>query len=683
MAALEKIRSKAVFLTVIIGVALLAFIMGDFLTSGRTFFGDGNTIAKVGDEKIDAIVFQRRYEKMSAQLQERGQSVDGAVIQSQVLNQMMSEILLDNEIEALGIYVTDEELTNAMTGKNARPQIMQFARQMGAESPDQLHDMLFNPSKYGIPEDQVLKARESWIDMENDVERGLKYEKLQNLIAGTLQANDLDRKELWEGNATVNTINYVKQDLATLADKDYEPTDAEVKKAYDDNKAQFKLEEEMREAHIIALDIAPSTADLNAAKDMIDSTYAALLEAPGIEMVRNNSDLVINEMSVRASDIRDTEVKNFVTEAQVGAVSTPKFASNVYTIVKVNGKKMEVDSVKLNVMMVQGDKTLQDSIKAQLNAGVAFAEIQKNKAAQGQEGVWQVILQAPDSVKTKLLNGGDGYFALQESEQGAYFCKLVEKKAPKMVYDIANITYTVYPSTKTIEDLNNGLQEFINANNTAELFAANAAKAGYNALPVSVTAEDPQINNIEGSRKNVKWLFEASEGSVSPIEKLSDKIVTVALDKVNKAGYLSLDNSRVKAAMTAKARADKKADALVAQLAGKAKDLNGYAELMNAKVDTTQVTFGQMFIAKIGVGESDLTARVATAKLNDVVGPVKGNNGVYVFQVTKQERTERTATPEEGNRQFAMTRGSNAVMNHVLDILRNATTVENKMIKFF
>ena len=683
MAALERIRSKAVFLTVVIGVALLAFILGDFLTSGRTFFGDGNTIAKVGDEKIDAIVFQRRYEKMSAQLQERGQSVDGAVIQSQVLNQMMSEILLDQEIEALGIYVTDDELTGAMTGKNARPQIMQFARQMGAESPDQLHDMLFNPSKYGIPEEQVLKARESWIDMENDMERSLKYEKLQNLIAGALQANDLDRKELWEDNATVNTINFVKQDFATLADKDYEPSDAEVKKAYDENKAQFKLDEEMREAHIIALDIAPSTADLNAAKDMIDSTYAALLTAPGIDMVRNNSDLVINEVSVRASDIRDTEVKNFVTEAQVGAVSTPKFASNVYTIVKLNGKKMEVDSVKLNVMMVQGDKKLQDSIKAQLNAGVAFAEIQKNKAAQGQEGVWQVILQAPDSVKTKLLNGGEGYFALQESAQGAYFCKLVEKKAPKMVYDIANITYTVYPSTKTIEDLNNGLQEFINTNNTAELFAANAAKAGFNAIPVSVTAEDPQINNIDGSRKNVKWLFEASEGSVSPIEKLSDKIVTVALDRVNKAGYLSLDNDRVKTAMTAKARADKKGDALMAQLTGKAKDLNGYATLMNAKVDTTQVTFGQMFIAKIGVGESNLTARVATAKLNDVVGPVKGNNGVYVFQVTKQERTQRTATPEEGNRQFAMQRGSNAVMNHALDILRNATTVENKMIKFF
>lgn len=683
MAALEKIRSKAVFLTVIIGVALLAFIMGDFLTSGRTFFGDGNTIAKVGDEKIDAIVFQRRYEKVYAQYQDRGQSVDGSVIQNQVLNQMMGEILLDSEIEALGIYVTDEELTNAMTGANARPQIMQFARQMGAESPDQLHDMLFNPAKYGLPEDQVAKFRENWIDLEKDIERSLKYEKLQNLIAGTLQANDLDRKELWEENATVNTINYVKQDFATLTDSEYEPTDADLKKAYNDLKAQFKLDTEMRQAHIIAVDIAPSTVDLNTAKDMIDSTYAALLNAPGIDMIRNNSDLVINEMSVRASDIRDTEVKDFVTAAEVGAVKTPKFASNVYTIVKVNGKKMEVDSVKLNVMMVQGDKKLQDSIKAQLNAGVSFAEIQKNKSAQGQEGVWQVLLQAPDSIKSKIFNGGDGYFALQENNQMAYFCKVIEKKAPKMVYDIANISYTVYPSTKTIEDLTTGLQNFINTNNTSELFAANAAKAGYNALPVNVTAEDPQINNIDGSRKCVKWLFEVSEGSVSPIEKLSDKMVTVALDKINEEGYLGMDNSLVKTQVAAKARNEKKAEALLAKYDGKAKDLNGFATLMNAKVDTTQVTFGQMFIAKIGVGESDLTARVATAKLNDVVGPVKGNNGVYVFQVVKQDRTERTPTTEEGDRRFAMSRGSNAVMNHALDILRNATTVENKMIKFF
>ena len=45
MATLEKIRSKSVMLFTIIIVALLAFILGDFFTSGRSFFGVGDNVA--------------------------------------------------------------------------------------------------------------------------------------------------------------------------------------------------------------------------------------------------------------------------------------------------------------------------------------------------------------------------------------------------------------------------------------------------------------------------------------------------------------------------------------------------------------------------------------------------------------------------------------------------------------
>ena len=38
MATLEKIRGKAGLLVTVIGVALLAFIVGDLLNSGHTFF---------------------------------------------------------------------------------------------------------------------------------------------------------------------------------------------------------------------------------------------------------------------------------------------------------------------------------------------------------------------------------------------------------------------------------------------------------------------------------------------------------------------------------------------------------------------------------------------------------------------------------------------------------------------
>ena len=38
MATLEKIRSKAGLLVLVVGLALFAFIIGDFLNSGSTYF---------------------------------------------------------------------------------------------------------------------------------------------------------------------------------------------------------------------------------------------------------------------------------------------------------------------------------------------------------------------------------------------------------------------------------------------------------------------------------------------------------------------------------------------------------------------------------------------------------------------------------------------------------------------
>ena len=61
MATLEKIRKRSVLLLVIIGAALVAFIIGDFLNSGRNIFGDGTTVAKVDGEKIDYLAFQKRF----------------------------------------------------------------------------------------------------------------------------------------------------------------------------------------------------------------------------------------------------------------------------------------------------------------------------------------------------------------------------------------------------------------------------------------------------------------------------------------------------------------------------------------------------------------------------------------------------------------------------------------------
>ena len=92
MATLEKIRKRSVLLLVIIGAALVAFIIGDFLNSGRNIFGDGTTVAKVDGEKIDYLAFQQRYSEFTEQNKNASQQ-DAATVQNQVLGTMIQETL--------------------------------------------------------------------------------------------------------------------------------------------------------------------------------------------------------------------------------------------------------------------------------------------------------------------------------------------------------------------------------------------------------------------------------------------------------------------------------------------------------------------------------------------------------------------------------------------------------------
>lgn len=685
MAALETIRKKAVLLTVVIGLALLAFILGDLINSGQAFFGDGTTIVKVGEDKIDAIEFQKRYEQVSAQYQNSGaQMPDGALIQNNVIEGMISELLLEKELEAVGVYVTDEELTEAMIGKNANAIMVQYAQQMGFETPAQMHDVLFNPAKYGASADQVAEAKAQWMKMEESMVLMLKNAKLQSLVAGAFKANNLDKKHMFEENVTTSEVAYVKASYADVKNDECEVTAADKKAKYNEYKNLFKLDQEQRTGVVIAVDVVPSVEDQTIAKALIDTTLVQLRSNSGVEAVRNNSELVITENMMKLDDIKDTQIKAFVEKAKVGDVSDVKFVTNEYTIAKLTGKEMAVESAEMNLVSVSGDKNVQDSVLKELNSGKAFAEVVNGANIQGQENVKQGLIGVADSIKTKVLSAGDKYFALTSNAQGAYFVKVNKKDAPQQFYNVAIVSHKVLPSSKTINDLRDNLQAFINTNNTLAAVDSNAVKAGYQPMPFSLNSTMPQINGIAGTRRAIQWVFGAEKGSVSPIfdKDNKDKMVVVAVRDIFDAGYIPMNDPEVNAMVEIQALNDKKGDVLVEKYNGKANDLAGYAELMNAKVDTAHVTFGQAFIPGLGMGENAFVASVYAAKENELNGVVKGNNGVYVFQVLKHNRSERTPGSEV-DRQFNSTRGANAVMQNLESILRGATTVENNMIKFF
>jgi peptidyl-prolyl cis-trans isomerase D len=227
MATLEKIRNKSGLLIVVIGVALFAFIIGDFLNSSSSIMSN-RAIAEVGGTEIDVMDFQNRYDKVAQQYQQQNTKQDYAALQQQVLNQMMQETIINEELEALGINVTDKELSAAMLGEKAIPQMVQFANQFGCQTPDQLHEMIFNPGKYGIPAEQAAEFQNMWLEQEKQIDQNLRYQKFANLL-GAIKANNLDAKAMYEENAATAKIAYVKKDFSSLNNDEFPVSTSEIK----------------------------------------------------------------------------------------------------------------------------------------------------------------------------------------------------------------------------------------------------------------------------------------------------------------------------------------------------------------------------------------------------------------------------------------------------------------------
>ncbi len=214
MATLEKIRSKSVLLFVIIIVALLAFILGDFLTSGRTYFGGGTTMAKAGNAKVDYHDYQARMNAVSEQQQRSQRQADSDELSQQVLQQLLLEKMLKNEYNDLGIVVTDAELSEALTGATPHPAAQQFiygmSQQLGLPAPSgqAVYDAMMNPQKYGLPAEAGNQLKQYWAAIEQDIENTMLQEKFDRLVAGLFTANELDAQNLFNDVATTRHITY-------------------------------------------------------------------------------------------------------------------------------------------------------------------------------------------------------------------------------------------------------------------------------------------------------------------------------------------------------------------------------------------------------------------------------------------------------------------------------------------
>ncbi len=689
MATLEKIRKRSTLLLIVVGLALLAFIIGDFFTSGRTLFGTGTTIAKVGGKKIDVQEFQRRYEQINQQQQQQADKIDPARLQSQVLSSMIQEQLLNDELDALGITVTDNELSKAMLGTTAHPAMYQFAQQLGAQTPDQVYDFAFNPVKYNVPAETAQQIQAMWLEQERQMEQMLKITKFQNLLAGSIVANELDAKAYYDNNANTKHIIYtpVHYGNQIYQNKEYTVSKSDIQAQYEADKHLYPVKEETRRGGYVAVPIKPSVADRAEAQELINAMVEKLKASDDLESVMSDANFGVERQTSTAANIKNNVLRQFVTDSVPGSVARLTYIDDEFTVAKLLAKKTAVDSVNMDFVIYQGDAAGRDSVMAALEAGKPLEEVaQMNGVADARADLWQQFASAPEGqIKDLVMNAPVGkYFYLDSAATAARIARVNSRKAPVPVYDFATITYKVYPSDQTIDELNDKLAEFANTITSADsLTMWTAANAGYTYEPFYVTENSFMLGNIPYSRNAIKWIMDAKPGQVSPVleTQQNDQIVFLALKEILEPGYTPLNNEIVSANVQQRAKNKKIANDILD--ASKGQTMEQIAAANKERVDTTDITFGQMFVMGIGPSEQGLIGQVSATPAGSEMQPYVGNNAVYYYQVVSDENQGRPYSYDENAVRFNQQFGTAAVMQNIMNIMLDKTKVTNNTLKFY
>ena len=700
MATLEKIRSKGLLLLIVVGVALVVFIVGDLVNSGSTYFQENSAnVAVINGDKVKIRDYAEKMEQFNDVVKmQYGNNINDEMmeqIRQMVWESTVTEKVVGDDCAEIGMMVTKNELADMLVGNNISPMMMNnqmFFNENGQFDVNivkQFISMLDSEdASQNIPYEQLRLYRNYWRYWEHAIKTNRLQEKYTNLLNATLVVNPLEAKYAYDNAKVSADAVYAMKNYFAIADSTINVTDAEIKARYNEKKEQFK-QKQSADVKYIVVDIKPSAEDFAEVEKWINDLKEEFTTTEEVaDVVNSNSDVQYRGENLVKEQI-DADFQEFAFTGKAGEVMGPIFVDNTYTMARIieNGIA-SVDSVNLSNMYLRREtaeatQALADSIMDAVKKGADFAELAKThsllqNAANGGEIGWVSEMGLEKKIATPAFSTpAKGMFQIKEGNDiNLFIVNELGQKVEKA--KIAVLARSVDATSRTQANLYNNLKQFIVDNNTIEKLETEATNNGYivmtaKNLDINATA----INNVKKAREAVRWIFENKEGAISDIFEVENQIIVVAVDQHNEEGYRSIESVRPQ--LLAELRKEKKGDILVAEMKGKT-----MTQLVTEgfRIDTVRnINFASTYAGAIG-NEPSLFARVAGAEVEKESTPIKGNTGAYIFKVINKEES---AKPYNEKEEMVMLETREGYMNQYLAIeaLKEAANIEDMRYRYY
>ena len=638
MASLQKIRNHGALLIAIVGLAMLAFILGDFLNSGSSFFNRSReNVGVIEGQKIH----YTEYEAAKDQLTEVYKIESGrtdfdedtyAQIRNQVWNMYVMDYTLRAQAEKIGMDITADELTELCVGENVH-QIIRGRRafagedgQFSREAVKSLISAINNESDDAEQNANLKQAKDYWLYWEKAVRISYMQEKYTALLQHLLKANSLDAEFAFNGRQNGVAVDYVMKPYYAVADSLVKVSDGDIKKLYNQHKEQYK-QTPNRAIKYIAFDIVPSEDDFKAAETMMNNLKDEFKTTDDISLVVNtNSDIMYDGRDYSEESV-PAQFKEFAfrKDAKAGDCTDILFENNTYSMARIMqaGYSMP-DSVELKAIVEDGED---------------------------QELGWFKAADLPKNIAEPALKGKRGERFTVAIGMGEQTYEIMEIGKPTPKVKLAILAREVTPSSKTYSVIYNNAKQFVVNNNNAEALEAAAQEAGMTVVPqYNLTATTDKVGQLKSSRPIVRWAFEAKEGAVSDVFECGQQFIVAALTEVNDGEYRPLE--AVRAELMYEATNNAKAAYLKKELKG-IESLEAAAEKLGQPVQHIErVALGDSRFGNAGMEPAVIGKAIAQGE-NALSEPIQGNMGVYVVKTGAANNAAETFVVETEKAQLA------------------------------
>lgn len=698
MATLQRIRNHSVALLIIVGLAMLAFIIGDLLTSSSSIMqSTRDKVVTINGTKVTYEQFEKeRQRKSDFYKSMMGQELDNNATQQltqSVYSEFVAKTLLNEACEKLGIAVTSDEVNELVQGDHISPVLTQYFGEQAKQIASFFTNLVVNDGFEEAQKQYSFATYDNWMEIEDEISLTRLMEKYQGIVAAAVQPNKLEALDNFNGDNEECSFAYVRVNARAVADSLVKvPADA-VKAYYNSTKRNYKLASTRRPISYIAVQLRPSQQDFDDVKNEISAVRDEFATSADVADLVNGNSLVPYVDAYVNNNQYTGDLKTFVDGGDMENILEPNLQEGtVYMMARIMGKTVAPDSMKVSLIVLP-TKEAADSVKTVLAAAEDPTTVTSTFNQQQAFNGWATEVVALQQFGKDLANTifatakGQTFSSEMTSGQNTiyYVGKVSDATAAVAKSKVAVYAVEVTPSSTTRRDEFGKLNQFLTDNKSIEAMQDSAEAAGYFMMPTVVASTAYTIGNVSDARQAVRYAFQNKKGDVSEIFECDDQLLVVAITGDEQEGYTTLnDTTFYKQLASNFVLPTIKVEKIVSDINNSQdKSLAGIAAAYDAKVDTASfVNFNLASISGIGA-EPKVLAAALKAEPGAFVGPIAGRNNAVALQIISKNGKDLKYDEAARKQEVARNREYSYAGNNALSALEDQADIQDNRISFY